>query len=228
MSENQKGADGREIALEAREAAGARLHSPSAARNRDPIRDVFLATMPRKGVILEIGSGTGEHAAHIAAALPEIRWLPGDPDPASRASIAAWTAHLGLVNIDPPHAADVMTAGWEAAFPALDGVVSINMIHIAPFEAAQGLVAGAGRLLKPGGRLFLYGPFSRNAAHAAPSNDAFDASLKSRDARWGVRDLEQEIAPLAARAGLSLLKVAEMPANNLSVIFHKRQAPEKA
>ncbi|MEQ8750526.1 MAG: DUF938 domain-containing protein [Amphiplicatus sp.] len=228
MSGNQKGADGREIALEAREIAGARLHPPSAARNRDPIRDIFLAHMPRKGVILEVGSGTGEHAVHIAAAIPEIRWLPGDPDSVSRASIAAWTDYLGLVNVDPPHTVDVAAAGWEAAFPALDGVVSINMIHIAPFEAAKGLIAGAGSLLKPGGRLFLYGPFSRDGAHTAPSNEAFDASLKSRDARWGVRDLEQEIAPLAARSGLSLLKVADMPANNLSIIFEKRQASEKA
>lgn len=225
---NQRGADGREIALEGRDTEGARLFSPSASRNRDAIRDVFLAFMPHRGTVLEIGSGTGEHAVHLAASLPAVRWLPGDPDEASRASIAAWIAHATLGNVEPPHAIDVAAQGWEAGLPLLDGVVSINMIHIAPFAAAQGLIAGAGRVLAEDGKLFLYGPFSRNGSHTAPSNAAFDASLKSRDPRWGVRDLEQEIAPLALRAGLTLEKIVEMPANNLSVIFVKRQASEKA
>jgi SAM-dependent methyltransferase len=211
--------DSSTIALEERASKERRLFSPSAARNRDPIRDAFLSTMPRTGVILEIGSGTGEHAVHIAAAAPDLRWRPGDPDEASRASIAAWTEHLRLTNVAPPHALDVTAPGWDEGLAPVDGAVSINMIHIAPFEAARGLVEGAAHLLRPGGRLFLYGPFARNGAHTAPSNADFDASLKARDTRWGVRDLDLEILPLAVAAGFALDAVIEMPANNLSVVF---------
>lgn len=210
-------------ALETRGAAGERLFSPSAARNREPIRDVFLRHMPRAGRILEIGAGTGEHAVFLAAALPDAAWMPGDPDAASRASIAAWTRETGLANIAAPHDLDVTRADWSAAIaPPLDGVVSINMIHIAPLEAARGLIAGAGALLQAGGKLFLYGPFSRGGVHTAPSNEAFDRSLKARDPRWGVRDLEGDILPLAQAAGLDLDAVEPMPANNLSVIFTRR------
>lgn len=211
----------KEIALETRSSEEARLFSPSAARNRDPIKIAFLAHMPGAGTIVEIGSGTGEHVAHLAAATPDAYWRPGDPDAASRASIAAWTAHLALGNIAAPHAADVAKDGWEKEFASADGVLSINMIHIAPFKAAKGLFSGAGKLLKPGGRLFLYGPFSRNGVHTAPSNAEFDASLKARDARWGVRDLDREIIPLAKAAGFALAAVVPMPANNLSVVFTK-------
>ncbi len=209
-------------ALESRGNAGARLYSPSAARNRDPIRDAFLKTMPRAGKILEIGGGTGEHAVYLAAALPDARWFTGDPDPASRASIAAWIAETNLRNLSGPHAIDVTMARWGVEDQApFDGIVSTNMIHIAPFSAAEGLFAGAGRLLAPGGKLFLYGPFSRGGAHSAPSNEAFDASLKARDARWGVRDLELDIAPLAQKNAMHIEAIVEMPANNLSVIFCK-------
>ncbi len=211
-----------DIALETRQSDQARLFSPSAARNRDAIRDAFLATMPLTGMIVEVGSGTGEHAVHIAAAAPHLRWRPGDPDAASRASIAAWTAHLGLGNVDAPHAVDVMRPCRQEPFDGAEGVVSINMIHIAPIEAAEGLIAGAAAILRPGGRLFLYGPFSRGGVHNAPSNAEFDASLKSRDPRWGVRDLERDVAPRAAAAGFDLVTSIEMPANNLSVIFARR------
>lgn len=207
------------IALEERASEERRLFSPSAARNRDAIRDAFLTTMPHTGVILEIGSGTGEHAVHIAAAAPELRWLPGDPDAASRASIAAWTEHLRLTNVAAPHALDVTAPEWDAGIERIDGAVSINMIHIAPFAAAQGFIAGAARLLRSGGKLFLYGPFARNGAHTAPSNAEFDASLKARNPDWGVRDLDREIEPLAFAAGFALETVIEMPANNLSVVF---------
>lgn len=210
-----------EIALEARRREDQRLFSPSAARNRDAIRDAFLKTMPDRGVILEIGSGTGEHAVHIAAAAPALIWRPGDPDAGSRASIAAWTQHLELSNIAAPHAIDVTAENWDREQGPFAGVVSINMIHIAPFAAAEGLVAGAGRVLAPEGKLFLYGPFVRNGAHTAPSNADFDASLKSRDARWGVRDLDRDIVPIAARAGLCVEAIIAMPANNLSVVFRK-------
>ncbi|MEX0644913.1 MAG: DUF938 domain-containing protein [Parvularculaceae bacterium] len=212
----------KQTALEERGRQGARLFSPSTARNRDPICAVFLEYMPTAGTILEIGSGTGEHAVHLAASLPNVRWLPGDPDQASRASIAAWIETSGLDNVAAPHAIDVTVASWagEVASPVA-GVVSINMIHIAPFDAARGLIAGAGALLGPGGKLFLYGPFSRAGHHTAPSNAEFDKSLKERDPRWGVRDLEHEVAPIARDAGLVLEKAVEMPANNFSVIFKK-------
>lgn len=213
--------DRKEIALEARAMAEARMFSPSAGRNREAIGEAFLAHMPREGTIIEVGSGTGEHAVFIASAAPSLDWRPGDPDAASRASIAAWTAHLGLANVAPPHDADVAAPAWWRAFPRAAGVVSINMIHIAPFDAARGLVAGAANLLPKGGRLFLYGPFSRHGVHTAPSNAEFDASLKMRDSRWGVRDLERDIAPLAEAAGFSLVAVVAMPANNFSVVFEK-------
>ncbi len=212
----------KEIALEERAAAGARMSSPSAARNRDAIRDVFLHVMPRAGVIVEIGAGSGQHGVHIAAAAPDIQWRPGDPDAPSRASIAAWTRYFKLANVAEPHDADVTRAGWESEFDEADGVFSANMVHIAPFEAAKGLIAGTGRLLKPNGRLMLYGPFSRNGVHTAASNEAFNASLKARDPRWGVRDLDRDIVPLATTAGLSLIDIIDMPANNFSVVFEKR------
>ncbi|MEZ5893170.1 MAG: DUF938 domain-containing protein [Parvularculaceae bacterium] len=212
----------KETALEKREAKGAKLFSPSTARNREPIREAFLTLMPRAGKILEVGAGTGEHAACLAAALPQAQWLTGDPDAAARASIAAWIADAALPNLSGPHAIDVTQGEWGVEDDApFDGLVSINMIHIAPFTAAEGLFAGAGRLLRKGGKLFLYGPFSRNGVHSAPSNEAFDASLKSRDARWGVRDLERDLAPLAQKNSLELEAVVEMPANNLSVAFRK-------
>lgn len=210
----------RETALEERSASGERQFSPSAARNRDPIRDVFLTTMPKVGKILEIGGGTGEHAVHIAAAAPALSWHTGDPDPAARASIAAWRGHAKLSNLKGPHAIDVTAPTWGVEDNApFDGLVSINMVHIAPFAAAKGLFAGAGRLLRCGGALFLYGPFSRAGAQTAPSNAAFDASLKHRNPAWGLRDIENDLTPLAQKNGLRLETIVEMPANNLSVIF---------
>lgn len=211
----------KETALEDRAKIAARLLSPSAARNKDPIRALFLKHMPADGVIIEVASGSGEHVVHLAAAAPRLRFRPGDPDATARASIAAWTTHSGLSNIDPPHDADVSAPGWHAPFETCDGLLSINMIHISPFAAAEGLFEGAARLLRPGGRLFLYGPFSRNGAHTAPSNAAFDASLKSRNPLWGVRDLENEIMPLADKAHLNLAAIEAMPANNFSVIFER-------
>jgi len=212
----------REIALEDRVIVGERLFSPSAARNREPICAAFLRAAPQKGAILEIGGGSGEHAVHIAGAAPHLAWRTGDPDSASRASIAAWIAHAKLANLEGPHAIDASAPQWgvEELAP-FDGIVSINMIHIAPFEAAKGLFAGAGRLLRQGGLLFLYGPFSRNGVHTSPSNEAFDASLKSRDPRWGVRDLERDLTPLARNNNLAFDEAVEMPANNLCVIFRK-------
>ena len=213
----------KETALENRDAEGARLFSPSAARNRDPIRDVFQRYLPKTGAVLEVGAGTGEHAVHLAAGAPELRWLTGDPDGAARASIAAHIAAAGLEGLEGPHGIDVCEADWDKPLDgSFDAIVSINMIHIAPFAAAEGLFAGAGRLLQSGGALLLYGPFSRDGVHTAASNEAFDASLKSRDPRWGVRDLEHDIAPLAQEHALRREAIVEMPANNFTVVFVKQ------
>jgi cyclopropane fatty-acyl-phospholipid synthase-like methyltransferase len=207
-------------AMEPRSGAGDRQFSPSAARNREPIAAVFRARMPEAGTLLEIASGSGEHVVHLAAALPGARFLPGDPDPAARASIAAWTRHSGLSNISAPHEIDVTHQAWEKAVSEpLAAVFSINMIHIAPFAATAGLFRGAARLLASGAKLFLYGPFSRNGAHTAPSNAAFDESLKARNPLWGVRDLEREVRPAAEERGFALDAAVPMPANNFSAIF---------
>ncbi|MEM9494885.1 MAG: DUF938 domain-containing protein [Pseudomonadota bacterium] len=223
MTDQNTHAEGRKVALEDRVSEGDRLFSPSAARNRDAIRDAFLAHMPLEGAVLEIGAGTGEHGVHIAGAAKGLQWRLGDPDPASRRSIAAWIATSGLDNISGPHEIDVSTDDWDVdAYAPFAGLVSVNMIHIAPFTAAAGLFAGAGKHLRSDGKLFLYGPFSRDGRHIAPSNAAFDESLKTRDPRWGVRDLDRDIAPLAEKHGLVLDIVVEMPANNLSVIFARR------
>ncbi len=212
----------KEPALEDRAPDGEKLFSPSAARNRDPIREAFLKTMPHQGRILEIGAGTGEHAVHMARALPDVSWHVSDPDEKSRRSIAAWMADSALANLFGPYEIDVIRSRWgvESLAP-FSGMVSLNMIHIAPFAAAEGLFAGAGRLLGDEGQLFLYGPFSRNGAHIAESNERFDASLKARDPRWGVRDLDLDIVPLAQKNSLRLEAIVEMPANNLAVIFVK-------
>ena len=210
------------IALEERgRSADARLSSPSAGRNKDVVAAVLARVLPEKAKVLEIGSGTGEHAVTFAAARPDVTWRPTELDPASRTSIAAWTAHEGLENVAAPIAVDTRELAWGVEDDApFDALVSLNMIHIAPWEAGLGLLAGAERLLPPGGVLFLYGPFARGGVHSAPSNAAFDASLKSRDPSWGVRDLDDVEREAAAR-GLRLAEVVEMPANNLSVIFRK-------
>lgn len=220
---NPMTSDKKETALENRDAEGARLFSPSAARNRDPIRDVFLRHLPQTGAVLEVGAGTGEHAVHLAAAAPGLRWCAGDPDGAAQASIAAHIAAANIETLEGPHSIDVCEEGWDRALTgSYNAIVSINMIHIAPFAAARGLFAGAGRVLPAGGVLLLYGPFSRHGVHSAPSNEAFDVSLKSRDPRWGVRDLEHDIAPLAHEHAFQREAVVEMPANNFTVVFVKR------
>jgi SAM-dependent methyltransferase len=208
------------VALENRDRTGDGRHfSPSAARNSGPIREVLERVLPRSGTALEIGSGTGEHVVCFAKALPGLLWQPSDPDPASRASIAAWIAAEGIANVRAPVAIDVRKAAWgvEDAAP-FTAIISLNMIHIAPWQAALGLLAGAGRMLRPDGILYLYGPFMRSGAHTAPSNAAFDADLKRRDPGWGVRDID-DLVREAAPHGLELREVIEMPANNLSLVF---------
>lgn len=210
------------VALEKRDRdSDGRHFSPSAARNSGPICAVLEKVLPKDGIALEIGSGTGEHVICFAKALPGLLWQPSDPDPASRASIDAWIAAEGLANIRSPVAIDTRQAIWgvedDTPFAA---VVSLNMIHISPWESALGLLAGAGRILRPDGILYLYGPFMRSGTHTAPSNEAFDADLKRRDPRWGVRDIDDLIRE-AAPHGLDLREVIAMPANNLSLVFTK-------
>ena len=202
-------------------AADARQFSPSAARNRGPILEVLTRVLPKKGIVLEIGSGSGEHAVCFAEALPRLVWLPSDPDAAARASIEAWIATEGLANLRAPVALDVRGAIWGVEGDApFDAMISLNMVHIAPWEAALGLLAGAGRLLGPDGVLFFYGPFMQSGIHTAASNAAFDADLKRRDPRWGVRDVDDLVREGAVR-GLELREVVKMPANNLSLVFVK-------
>lgn len=193
--------------------------SPSTARNRDPILDVLRSRLPASGLVLEVAAGAGEHAVHFAAALPALQWRPTDADPEALASIAAWREHAGLGNLLPPLALD---ASQPDAWPVrrADAVVAINMIHIAPWTATEGLMAGAARVLPSGGGLFLYGPFIESGAPTAPSNLAFDESLRRRNRDWGIRRLDQ-LAPLGAAHGLALTERVTMPANNLVLVFRK-------
>ncbi|SAK62939.1 SAM-dependent methyltransferase [Caballeronia fortuita] len=195
-----------------------RRRAPAAERNRDAILSVLARVLPQSGIVLEIASGTGQHAVHCAAALPGIVWQPSDPDADARDSIAAWRAHAGLANLNAPLALDVEREDWSIANVA--AIVCINMIHIAPWTAAEALFNGAGARLEAGGVLYLYGPYRRNGAHTAPSNEAFDQQLRARDARWGVRDMEA-VEALGEKAGLTLVETVAMPANNFSVIFEK-------
>ena len=194
------------------------LTAPAVARNRDPILAVLRDVLAAPGTVLEIASGSGEHAVHFASALPHLVWQPTDPDAQALRSIAAHAAQAQLPNLLSPLELDASAALWPVT--RADAIVSINMIHIAPWRAAVGLMAGAGRLLPPGAPLYLYGPYRRGGQHTAPSNAAFDESLKARDPEWGVRDLD-EVAELADRHGLALQRTVAMPANNLSVIFRR-------
>ena len=197
----------------------ARRYSPAIARNRDAILEILRQVLPAEGVILEVGCGSGEHAVHFAPHFPKSLWQPSDPSSDSRKSTAAWIESSGVENVRPPLDLDVRDSDWPVG-DALAAVVSINMIHISPWSSCQGLLAAAGRLLADDGALFLYGPFRIDGAHTAPSNAAFDESLRSQDPEWGVRDLG-DVADAAARCGLVLSERFEMPANNLSVVFRR-------
>lgn len=193
-----------------------RRSAPATERNREPILAVLRHVLPSRGVVLEIASGTGEHAIHFARALAGLTWQPSDPDPMARASIAAWAAEAALPNVRPPLALDASAETWPIAHA--DAIVCINMIHISPWRATLGLMRGAGRVLGPGGVLYLYGAYKRAGQHTAPSNAAFDESLRRQNPEWGVRDLEAVIE-LAASHGLRHQETIAMPANNLSVVF---------
>jgi SAM-dependent methyltransferase len=197
---------------------GART-SPATARNRQPILEVLRPRLPAGARVLEVASGAGEHAMFLASALPGVSWRPTDRDPEALASIAAWRTAAGPLNLAAPirlDAADL--SSWPAG--PFEAVVCINMVHISPWAATEGLMAGAARVLASGGRLFLYGPYVEAGVETAPSNLTFDESLKARDPAWGLRDLA-EIKAQAAADGLGFAERIAMPANNLIVVFEK-------
>ncbi len=195
--------------------------SAAAERNRDPILDVLRRHLPPTGLVLEIASGTGQHIVHFGRLLPGLVWQPSDPDAELRHSIRARTEQAGLGNVRPPLDLDVTRFPWPVS--RADSVLSINMIHIAPWEAVPALFGGAGRVVAPGGPLYLYGPFRRHGRHTAPSNERFDHQLRAQDPAWGLRDLEA-VVEQGRLAGFQLIEVVDMPANNFSVVFSKTAA----
>jgi hypothetical protein len=202
-----------------------KLVYPSTARNRQPILDVLRRVLPDPCTLLEIASGSGEHALFFTSELPGLTIQPSDPDPAARASVDAWRADVGAHRIRAALDIDVSVAGWPddvmAAGATVDAILAVNMIHIAPREATRGLLAGAGMLLQAGAPLVLYGPWRRANVVTAASNEAFDHQLRSRDPRFGLRHLE-EVMVEANEAGFALEDVVEMPSNNLTVVFQRR------
>ena len=215
------GKDGRPV-----EADG-RLDAAAFHRNHQPIWGILQKFLDGKsGDVLEAGSGTGQHVVHFARQNPDIVWWPSDLNEAHLNSIEAWRRHAALSNVRPPLRIDLSDPQWAAAMqdggvlPELLAVFCANVIHIAPWRVAEGLFAGAGDFLRADGRLFLYGPFKRDGRHTALSNAIFDASLRERDSEWGVRDIA-DLQKLAERAGLILREIAEMPANNLVLMFDR-------
>jgi SAM-dependent methyltransferase len=198
------------------ETSDPRLYRPHVVRNRDPILDVLRRVLPPRGLVLEIASGSGEHAVYFAKNLPTLSWQPSDPDPQALASIAAHRKTDGVANLLAPVRLDVMVPEWPVE--RADALVCCNMIHIAPWAACEGLIAGAARVLQAGGILYLYGPYKIDGHHTAPSNQSFDDQLQSQNPQWGIRNLG-DVAGLAERHGFALLETVPMPANNLSVIF---------
>ena len=201
------------------------LYAPAVARNREPILAVLEQVLPSQGLLLELASGTGEHAAFCAPRMPGLTWQPSEVDPALRASIEAHRAAAACDNLEAPLDLDVTAEVWPVE--RADVLFCANLIHIAPWAVAEGLMAGAGRLLPVGGLLILYGPYKREGRHTAPSNERFDAMLRAEDPSWGVRDLEA-VSDLAAAQGLMLERIAEMPANNLTLVFRKEAATDFA
>jgi SAM-dependent methyltransferase len=199
-----------------------RLQGPAFARNHAPIWSVmapFLAG--RDGHMLEVGSGTGQHAVDYASRTPAVTWWPSDVNPRHLASIAAWRAHAKLANVQAPARLDLMAADWDKDLAAPDpllAILCVTVLHISPWRATENLLAGAGRRLAPHGRVFVYGPFMRDGAHTAPSNAAFDASLRTENADWGVRDT-RDIAAVAARSGLRIAEVTPMPRDNFTLVI---------
>jgi SAM-dependent methyltransferase len=194
-----------------------RRTAPAAERNKEPILGVLKRVLPARGLVLEVASGSGQHVAHFARALPALQWQPTEFDPDMLPSIAAWIEAEPLANVRAPLLLDV---GKPWPIDRADAVVCINMTHISPWQATLDLISGTARVLDSGGVLFLYGPYRRFGAHTAPSNEAFDADLRARNPDWGVRDLEA-VEAVAQQQGFALKDIAAMPANNFSVAFGK-------
>lgn len=201
----------------------ARQYASATQRNRQAILEVLLKILPPQGNILEVASGTGEHGIFFAPRLSPRNWIPSEPNPLLRASISAWQDKFPAANLHPPLDIDARNEKWsiEEQSIEIEAIVNINMIHISPWAACLGLMEGAGRILPSGGILYLYGPFKRGGKHTAPSNQAFDRSLKASNLEWGVRDIT-EVNEVAENQGLELAEIISMPANNFSVIWRKR------
>lgn len=198
--------------------AGARRSAPAALRNRQPIAEVLEEWLPDRGLVLEIASGTGEHAVHFADRFPQLEWQPSDIHPDALASIRAWRAEAGLPNLREPLTIDASSASWP--IDAADAVLSINMVHISPWASALGLLEGAARILPAGAPLILYGPWLKDDVPTAPSNLAFDSDLKRRDPAWGLRRVE-DFATAADGRGLRLMETRAMPANNMMLLLRR-------
>lgn len=192
--------------------------APAAARNREPIAAVLTEELPDTGLVLEIASGTGEHAVHFARTFPDLEWQPSDPDPEALASIAAWRDDAGLANLRKPLQLDVCTLPWPAT--KADAIVCINMVHISPLRATECLLTGAASLLPQGASLILYGPYLEADVETGPSNLEFDAWLKARNPEWGLRELEW-LDVQAERHGFVRTRRVAMPANNLTLVYRR-------
>lgn len=193
-----------------------RLQWPAPKRNKQPILEILDRVLPKQGTILEIGAGSGEHTATFAGHFADVTWQATDPEEEHRLSVQAWIDHAGITNALPPLELDTRRQPWPVA--QADAVLCINMIHISPWDSCLGLFAGASEILSPGGIVYLYGPFSIDGAHTAPSNATFDQSLKSRDPAWGVRDVGA-VTAVAEAQHFRLIQQVEMPSNNLSLVF---------
>ena len=195
-----------------------RCLATSAERNKGPILDVLARLLPESGLVLEIGSGTGQHIAHFARAFPRLDWQPSDIDAEMSRSISAWMRQEGLANVREPILLDLQKLPWPVA--GAQAIVCINVLHVAPWATTRALFVGAREVLCSGACLFLYGPYRREGRHTAPSNERFDAELRAFDPEWGVRDLES-VTEVATLAGFVRSEVVDMPANNLSLVFRR-------
>ena len=210
------------LAAEATHEADKR-HAPATGRNREAITNVLRGVLPARGTVLEVASGSGEHVIHFAQSFPALEWQPSDPDPVALRSIAGWIAEAGVRNVAPPVILDASGDDWPVT--RADAILCINMVHISPWMATLGLLRRAARLLPPDGLLYLYGPYFQPGIETAPSNLAFDQSLRSRNPAWGLRDVS-EVAAAAERSGFRLADSVPMPANNLSLIFRSGRRPD--
>ncbi len=204
------------------ESRGDRKHvSPSASRNTGPILAALKPLLPASGLILEIASGTGQHCAAFAGEFPGLTFQPSDPEPAARASIDTWTSEVSTGNVHPVLDLNVASQDWWVAVQSpVNAIIAINLLHISPWAATQGLFAGAARLLEPDGMVICYGAYKRSGRHTAPSNAEFDASLKHRNSDWGVRDID-DVAAAARLDGLELAEIIDMPSNNLLLVWRR-------